>query len=480
MLKNFKNSKSKEKKKIESHSTLEINKKDIIYQIKIIFNNYSKNKTYLSNSQYKIFVIEASLLDNILTPEYSDVLFYSYSYAKDSITFKQFLELMFKLSEIKFHEQYKENQTKALILFFNIFISPLIKIYSNDNKQNKNNISENKNNSDISFNDINHKFLISKISSLLSKEIIEDNYLLFLKIYQKYFCFENLKISRTQKKHLSQKAFVKFNNDFNICPQFLNSEKIVEIFESLIDYRENTENIMNRLINVDLCNNDGMWFTLFHFIVGLYLISIYNVIITNYDKNNPANIWEIFMNNNDSQAFENMIKLLYKSPNLKKVMPDDIKKMQNMILDYKNKTCNFSDENNNNSNINESNISDKQIKRNNKDQNQLINDNNNINETQNEIFKNNYENNYYNNNYKQNNNIKSNKPINTNKHSFLPNFVNDRIKKIKSFIIKNKSNKQISSIMNISSKINENPNDCLSFFEMAPILLKKYKKQLMV
>ena len=479
MLKNLKNSKSKEKQKKETPSSLDINIKDIIYQIKNIFNHYSKNKSFLINKQYKIFVIESSLLDNVLTPEYSDTLFYSYSCAKDSITFKQFLDLIFKLSEIKFHEQYKENQTKALILFFNIFINPLIDIYNNkSNKQKRTNISENKKNSDISFNDINHKLIISKISSLLSKEIIEENYLLFLKIYQKYFCFENLKISRTQKNHLSKSAFIKVMNDFNISPEFLNSEKIGEIFDRIIDNRDYTENIMNDLINIDLCNNDGMWFTLFHFIVGLYLISIFNVILTNYDENNPTSIWEIFIHNNDSQAFENLIKLVYKCPNLKNVMPDEIKDMQNMILHYKNKTCIFGDENNNNLILNESNTSDNKMEINKKHKNQIINDSKDINDIENENCRNKTANNYYNNNIKLSKNIKSNKATNIYNNVLLSNFINDRLKKNKSSTMINKPKKNLSSINDFSSKINENPNDCLSYFDMTPIVLKKYKKQL--
>ena len=64
-------------------------------------------------------------------------------------------------------------------------------------------------------------------------------------------------------------------------------------------------NIMNNFISIKICNNDGMWFTLFHFIIGLYLTSIMSIVIKNYDKNEPDNIYEIFLNNNDSKAFEN-------------------------------------------------------------------------------------------------------------------------------------------------------------------------------
>ena len=145
MIKTLQNSKSNEKQKKGNSSSLDIDIKDIIYQIKIIFNHYSKNNTYLSNNQYKIFLIEASLLDNIVTPRYSETLFYFYSYAKDSINFISFLNLIFKLTEIKFPEKYKENQIESIILFFDIYINPLIDICTSANNPNQNtNISKHK------------------------------------------------------------------------------------------------------------------------------------------------------------------------------------------------------------------------------------------------------------------------------------------------------------------------------------------------
>ncbi len=209
MLKNLEKSKSyqiknKKKSKINENSKND-NSTIILSQIKNIFNHYSNNTIYLSNKQYKLFLIEASLLDDTtLTPEYSDTLFYSFSYAKDSITFNSFYDLIMKLVSIKFPKNTKLNPNKTLSFFFDKYISPLIDIHQS-NAKNKSNkiIQQNKNiNNELSFNDINHKLIISKISSLSMKEIIEENYLLFLKIYQKYFCFENLKISRTQKNHL--------------------------------------------------------------------------------------------------------------------------------------------------------------------------------------------------------------------------------------------------------------------------------------
>jgi hypothetical protein len=332
-----------------------------------------------------------------------------------------------KIAQIKFPKISKQNKEKLLFLFYDTYISPLYNIYSNNLSKEKVVLFQEKENNNLCFNDINHKLIISKISSLLTKEIIEENYLLFLKIYQKYFCFENLKISRTQKNSLSHKAFVKCMEDFNISSQFLNSEQIEEIYDRIIDNKDYTENIMNNLINTDLCNNDGMWFSLFHFIVGIYLIAIFNVIITNYNKNKPNDILEIFIHNNDSHAFENIIKIIYKSDNIKNVMSEEIRKMQMKILKYRNKGPD-SDEEKNYEEMNE-----------------------------------------------KENSINSNKTYNTNNHRLLSNFENNLIRRNKSLTMKYDSNKKMSPIINMYAN---NLDEILTYSQIAPIILKKYKTQL--
>ena len=303
---------------------------DIIDKIKEIFNHFSNNSKYLSNNNFKLFLIESSLLDDFkITPEYSNILFYSFSSAKNCISFQSFCKLIIKIASIKFPDKFKENQENALFLLYEVYLKPLTKIYQVLNTEN-NNKSEKKD--DNIFKNINNKLIIQKIVSRTTKEIIEKNYLLFLKIYQKYFCFENLKISNSQKNHLSQKAFDKVLYDFNISPSYINSELTGKIFNLIMNNKDFIINIMNNFINIKICNNDGMWFTLFHFIIGLYLTSIMSIVIKNYDKNEPDNIYEIFLNNNDSKAFENFLLLFYKSTNIKTVMDEEIKKIQFEIL----------------------------------------------------------------------------------------------------------------------------------------------------
>ena len=73
---------NKEKNNIQKNS-------DIITKFKEIFNHFSNNSKYLSNKDYKLFLIESSLLDDFkITPEFSNILFYSFSSAKDCINNK--------------------------------------------------------------------------------------------------------------------------------------------------------------------------------------------------------------------------------------------------------------------------------------------------------------------------------------------------------------------------------------------------------
>ena len=362
----MKNLNERQQKQLKDKNINKNKNEEIISNIKEIFNHFSHNSKYLSNRDYKLFLIETSLLDDFkLTDEYSNVLFYSFSSAKNCISFQAFFKLIMKIASIKFANKYKENEQDALFLLYEVYLDPLIKIYHVINSTDKNKSELTK--EDFIFNNVNHKLIIQKVVSRMTKEIIEKNYLLFLQIFQKYFCFENLKISNTQKNHLSQKAFCKIFEDFNILPLYINVEKAEKIFNIIINNRDYILNIMNNLINIDLCNNDGMWFTLFHFIIGVYLISIFNLMIENYDKNEPDNIWDVFTNGNDSKAFENLIAIFYKSTNIKTILNEELKKMQFEILndqdennsnDYRGDEMNISiknnisNQNNNNSPIN--------------------------------------------------------------------------------------------------------------------------------
>ena len=116
-----------------------IHKTDIISDLKEIFNHFSNNSKYLSNKNYKLFLIETSLLDDLnITPEYSNTLFYSFSSAKNCISFQSFYKLIMKIANIKFPKKYKESPENAFSFLFEIYLNPLLKIFHEMNSENNN------------------------------------------------------------------------------------------------------------------------------------------------------------------------------------------------------------------------------------------------------------------------------------------------------------------------------------------------------
>ena len=82
------------------------NKTNEINQLKNLFLHYSNNEPYITNKQYIKFLSDSQLIDNIsLTQKYSNILFYSFSKAKNVLSFQGFCDLIVKIIELKYHIQ---------------------------------------------------------------------------------------------------------------------------------------------------------------------------------------------------------------------------------------------------------------------------------------------------------------------------------------------------------------------------------------
>ena len=100
-----------------------------VTQLKEIFNLYSNNQKYLTNIQYLQFLSDAQLIDNDnLSIKNSNIIFYSFTKAKNNLNFQSFCDLIIKLTEIKFQEEFMINQSTTLSKFISIYIIPLIQI----------------------------------------------------------------------------------------------------------------------------------------------------------------------------------------------------------------------------------------------------------------------------------------------------------------------------------------------------------------
>ena len=319
-----------------------------VSQLQEIFHLYSNNDKYLTNKQYSQFLSDAQLIDNdLLSIKYSNVLFYSFTKAKNNLNFQSFCDLIIKLTELKFQEEFMINQATSLSKFIETYITPLIKILKSNPLSNNTGV----NNTNSTLPMINYQLLISKIGNRLNKEIFEGNYLLFAKVYLKYFCFEKLKISNQQKNHLSSRAFCKVMRDFEICPYYITIEQINEVYENIILNKDLVLENMIKSINTDMCSNEGMFYTLYHFMASFYLLAVNNILFTNNEEE-KNNLWQIFVKGSDSEALNGLIKILYKSQNLKNIMPNEINQAENEYNNNMNSNNNLIDGNNeiNNSN----------------------------------------------------------------------------------------------------------------------------------
>ena len=325
--------KKEHQKKITSNDLYEVT------QLKEIFLLYSNNEKYLTNKQYLQFLSDAQLFDDdILTIKNSNILFYTFTKAKNNLNFQSFCDLIIKLTELQFKDEFINNQSETFSKFILTYITPLIEILKSSP------ISLNNNSS------INYQLIIWKLSTKLNKEIFENNYLLFAKLYLKYFCFENLKISKKQKNHLSFRALNKVMTDFQICPLYITEFQLNDVYDNIILNKDFVLNTMTKSINNEMCCNEGMYFTLYHFMSSFYLIGIHNILLTN-NENEKEDLLRIFINGFDSEAMNRIISLFYKSELLKNIMPNDMSQNENENDDnINNINLNQNSDNNNNGN----------------------------------------------------------------------------------------------------------------------------------
>ena len=134
-----------------------------VSQLQEIFHLYSNNSKYLTNKQYSQFLSDAQLIDNdLLSIKYSNILFYSFTKAKNNLTFQSFCDLIIKLTELKFQEEFMINQATSLSKFIATYVTPLIKMLKSTPVT-----SNLRNNNNPNFPIINYQLLISKLGNKL-------------------------------------------------------------------------------------------------------------------------------------------------------------------------------------------------------------------------------------------------------------------------------------------------------------------------
>jgi hypothetical protein len=267
-----------------------INDMDDVQKLKRLFLIYTGNEKKLHSQKFLKLLNDAEMLDKDFDSNYADIVFCAATKSKTDLEFSGFCELILKISEIKFPLDFIKNQALALNKIINNFFFPLLsKIYSNsDSNYNRTGLSKSKG----IRSHTDYTRLILKINSNNEiKEILEKHLYLIIKIYQKYFPWECLNISDDKKVKLSEKSFVKFSKDFEIQPNLISLIKINDVY---IHSTLNTKliiSVVDSILGNDI-TNQGSYFTLFHFITCLYLISIQGLLIfgkTLYSNKNTIN-----------------------------------------------------------------------------------------------------------------------------------------------------------------------------------------------
>jgi len=264
-----------------------LNELDEVQRLKKLFLQYSSNENKLNSQKFLKLLTDAKILNKNFDSKYADILFFTASRSKSFIVFNEFCELIVKISEIKFPYEFVKNQSKALEKLMEQFLFTLLDQITEPQKQEENNKFK-----------FSPEVFLPKMNIGSSKHYILKHLYCIRKIYEKYFPWENLNVSNYQKSKLSEKTFIKLCKDFDISPNIVSMTKSNEIFQNVIMSHKIIFNIFDALKqseeelenkSLDLTNK-GTYFTLYHLISTLYLISVHNMCsLSNFQDNQIIN-----------------------------------------------------------------------------------------------------------------------------------------------------------------------------------------------
>lgn len=258
-----------------------INDLDDIEKLKRLFLIYTANDKKLHSQKFLKLLNDASLLDKDFDSKYADILFFAGSKSKTHIDFSNFCEIVLKISEIKFPLDFIKNQTDALNRLFRNYLFPLLKkIYSNSNKNFGPSSSGLSYSKGLQSHTDYTKLILNINSNNDFKEVLDKHLYLIIKIYQKYFPWESINISEDKRINLSEKSFVRFCKDFEIQPNLISLIKLNDIYTNSTLNTKLILSVVNSVMDNNI-PNQGSYYTLFHFIICLYLISIQGILSVN-------------------------------------------------------------------------------------------------------------------------------------------------------------------------------------------------------
>ena len=267
-----------------------ITKEQILYFTHIIFLNnaqYIRNKECYMMSKSNLLNILKSL--NIIKSQLIlveiDLIYDSISSKNSMITYSQFNQILMKIIQKIYQEQYLISPQTTI----NYFMNKLIKHYNLffENKIPKDYLYKYQYNSIVKLIQIfpngNQIILISQIILTINE------------IYEKYFIYE---LDYNQEYfYKSTENLVKFCRDFEIIPQIINSTQAMTYYNLIIHMDQIYNKFQEILKKAKFAKNKGKIFTLFHFLLFIIHISLYS-----YTKIFGSKSWNYHSNNISNEA----------------------------------------------------------------------------------------------------------------------------------------------------------------------------------
>ena len=228
------------------------------------------NLKYMKSQRFFKFLFDSDIFDHKVSKVRAELIFTSESKQKKNINFNQFLQILLKISEVKYSEASNLCQQEMLKLLLKQNILPLYDrlflIQSESNKFTKT-ITFKKQN-----NEINNEFDLDSESEVLFTFI---SHILY-DIYKTYFPLE-LSLSENDDyiKEESQKGFLDLVKDYELSPQLVNKSTAFSLFRleltNEFEVKEFYINIIKNL-NVSRLNKEkiknffGKFFNFFKFL----------------------------------------------------------------------------------------------------------------------------------------------------------------------------------------------------------------------
>ena len=245
-----------------------LTKEQILYFTHIIFLNnseYNKSKDcyMMSKTNFLNLLKPLNIIKSQLILVEIDLIYDSISAKKPMIIYSQFNQILMKIIQKLYPEQYSMSPQ----LTITYFINKLIKYYNLffENKIPKDYLYKYQYNSIVKLMQAspneNQLYLISQIILTINE------------IYEKYFTYEFDKNQENINK--SSENLVNFCRDFEIIPQIINSTQAMTYYNLIIHIEQLYNFFKDALKNKKICKNKGKIFTLYHFILFILHMSLY-------------------------------------------------------------------------------------------------------------------------------------------------------------------------------------------------------------